>query len=48
MNLNNAIERLRNVVRRQHKALSTEDAYMKAQATAHAHLFPKRAWPHPA
>ena len=28
MNLPNAIERLRNVVRRQHKSLSTEDSYV--------------------
>ena len=28
MNLPSAIERLRNVVRRQHKSLSTEDSYV--------------------
>ena len=28
MNLPNAIDRLRNVLRRQHKALSTEDSYV--------------------
>jgi hypothetical protein len=28
MNLPNAIERLRNIIRRQHKSLSTEDAYV--------------------